>query len=230
MTALLQPRMLVVHLIGIIALVVAGGLGWWQYDAWSDNRHDKSAEIAAEEPVPLQDVIGADDPFPTAGVGRPVSFEGQWDSARTQVIDNQTTNGEVERWVVTPVIVGDSAMLVVRGRQADADPSPVAGRVLVTGWLQPGGTARQGVRVADFLQEVETDLYSAYVIAKTPADSALEPITPSQLPKPSTFTSIRNLLYAIEWWVFGGFAVFIWWRWCRDEVRRTKVTEVAPAE
>ena len=27
---------------------------------------------------------------------------------------------------------------------------------------------------------------------------------------------MRNLLYALEWWVFGGFAVFIWWRYVRD--------------
>jgi len=34
------------------------------------------------------------------------------------------------------------------------------------------------------------------------------------------FTSVRNFLYALEWWVFGGFAVYLWWRWCRDEVAR----------
>ena len=30
--------------------------------------------------------------------------------------------------------------------------------------------------------------------------------------------SLRNLLYALEWWVFAGFAVYVWWRWCRDEL------------
>jgi hypothetical protein len=32
------------------------------------------------------------------------------------------------------------------------------------------------------------------------------------------FTAARNLFYAIEWWIFGGFAVFIWVRWCRDSL------------
>ncbi len=32
----------------------------------------------------------------------------------------------------------------------------------------------------------------------------------------SSFTGLKNLLYAIEWWIFGAFAVFIWWRWRRD--------------
>ena len=26
----------------------------------------------------------------------------------------------------------------------------------------------------------------------------------------------RNLLYALEWWVFGAFAAFVWWRFVRD--------------
>jgi surfeit locus 1 family protein len=45
-------------------------------------------------------------------------------------------------------------------------------------------------------------------------------VTPDSLPKPSSFTALRNLLYALEWWGFGGFAVFLWWRWYRDEVSR----------
>jgi surfeit locus 1 family protein len=50
-------------------------------------------------------------------------------------------------------------------------------------------------------------------------------VNPPALPKPSVFTALRNLLYAGEWWVFGGFAVYLWSRWCRDEV--TRVTGVA---
>jgi hypothetical protein len=44
-------------------------------------------------------------------------------------------------------------------------------------------------------------------------------VTPDSLPKPDVTTKLRNLLYALEWWLFGGFAVFIWLRWCLDEVR-----------
>ena len=33
-------------------------------------------------------------------------------------------------------------------------------------------------------------------------------MTPASLPKAETFTALRNLLYAFEWWVFGGFAVY----------------------
>jgi hypothetical protein len=52
------------------------------------------------------------------------------------------------------------------------------------------------------------------------AGQRLAPVTPAALPQPSAFTSVRNLLYALEWWFFGAFAVYVWWRWCRDEVNR----------
>ena len=37
------------------------------------------------------------------------------------------------------------------------------------------------------------------------------------MPEVGTFTALRNLLYAFEWWFFGAFAAFVWWRWVRDE-------------
>ena len=103
----------------------------------------------------------------------------------------------------------------------------------MTGWLQPGegsGTTDPDptddvipeMRVADAIQHVDQDLYGGYVMAKRPT-AGLTAVTPASLPRPSTFTAVRNLLYAVEWWVFGGFAVFLWWRWCRDELDRQRV-------
>jgi surfeit locus 1 family protein len=140
------------------------------------------------------------------------------------------------------------AMLVVRGWAPSVEraPRPPSGPVEVTGWLQPGegpgagtGPAGQpagrssddpgddvlgGLRIAEAVQHVDQDLYGGFVIAEEVSGAGgqggLQPVTPAALPEPDTFTSVRNLLYALEWWVFGGFAVFMWWRWCRDEVSR----------
>ena len=38
-----------------------------------------------------------------------------------------------------------------------------------------------------------------------------------ELPESSRFTAARNLFYAVEWWVFGGFALFVWVRYLLDE-------------
>ena len=78
------------------------------------------------------------------------------------------------------------------------------------------------MRTADLVQRVDQDLYGAYaVVTDDPATNGgtdgLEPATLEQLPDVGRFTAVRNLLYAVEWWFFGAFALFIWWRWLRDE-------------
>ena len=82
------------------------------------------------------------------------------------------------------------------------------------------------VRIADAIQRVDQDLYGAYVVAEAAepaaASRALAPVTPESLPSPSSSTGLRNLLYAVEWWVFGAFALFVWWRWSRDELQRSR--------
>ena len=44
---------------------------------------------------------------------------------------------------------------------------------------------------------------------------------PAQLPRPTieggTGLNLQNLFYALQWWVFGGFAVLLWVRLVRDE-------------
>jgi surfeit locus 1 family protein len=41
------------------------------------------------------------------------------------------------------------------------------------------------------------------------------------------FTGLRNLLYALEWWFFGLFAAFIWWRWVTDTTAEEAAAEEA---
>ncbi len=51
----------------------------------------------------------------------------------------------------------------------------------------------------------------------TTAPTAWRTPTSSSCPTPAGSPRVRNLLYAIEWWFFGGVRAFIWWRWIRDE-------------
>jgi surfeit locus 1 family protein len=117
----------------------------------------------------------------------------------------------------------------------------------------PGDDVIPEMRIADAIQHLDQDLYGAYVVARevstssttgeagsttgeagsTTREAGLEPVTPESLPKAPASTGLRNLLYAIEWWVFGGFAVFLWWRFCRDELERDRtagLADAAPAE
>jgi hypothetical protein len=48
--------------------------------------------------------------------------------------------------------------------------------------------------------------------------SGLAAVTPAHLPGPDSSSGLRNLLYALQWWVFGAFALFMWWRWVEEEI------------
>jgi surfeit locus 1 family protein len=242
--ALTSPRMLGLHLLAVVATTAAVLLGLWQLHAWQAHRDLQAHDLAGAPAKPLVEVMSSDDPYPGDAVGQPVSFTGEWLPRDTMFVADRPLGGRTGFWVVTPVAVCDSgcpdspAMLVVRGwtgSPADAPDAP-RGRVDVTGWLQPPDAADApdpdpaddvlpALRIADAIQRVDQDLYGAYVIAQDVSTSpggmaGLEPVTPDSLPQPETFTAIRNLLYALEWWVFGGFALFLWWRWCSDEVRQ----------
>lgn len=248
----LTPRMLGAHLLAIICTAAAVGLGLWQFDAWQARRTAEAVDLTQDPAAPLGDVMGADDPFPGQRIGQPVEVAGTWLPEGTIYVEGREHQGADGYWVVTPLTTGtaaDPALPIVRGWVADpADaPAPPTGSADLVGWLQPSeGTGALDddpsddvfpqLRIADLVQRVDPDLYSAYAVldasrGSTTNDGAsgLEPADLAQLPPASTFTALRNLLYAIEWWFFGGFAVFIWWRFVVDE-RGERGVAVADAE
>jgi hypothetical protein len=119
----------------------------------------------------------------------------------------------------------------------DAPAAPV-GEAEIVGWLQPSDETTApdpdpaddvlpALRVSDALQRLDVDLYGGYavVVADEPGvtqgtnagTDGLAPGRPEELPEASRFTALRNLLYGLEWWVFGAFAAFVWWRYVRDQ-------------
>jgi cytochrome oxidase assembly protein ShyY1 len=219
----------------VVVTVAAVLLGIWQYDVWQQAREQSTSSRVDSAPRPLDDVLSSDAAFPRDGVGQPVRFTGRWLPSSTLYLDGQVSHGHRGVWAVTPVAVCDaqrscskaSAVFVVRGwapSRAKAPPPP-HGPARITGWLQPGEGSSSPLQIVEQVQRVDRDLYSGYVIADTASRATtgtqgLGSVTPANLPRPSASTSLRNLLYALEWWAFAGFAVYAWWRWCRDEVSR----------
>ncbi|MCC2318992.1 SURF1 family protein [Cellulomonas chengniuliangii] len=132
--------------------------------------------------------------------------------------------------------VGDAAPVlpVVRGWVADpADAAALAvpeGEVTVTGFLQssegPGMYDRPAGQVdaissAELLGHWRGPIWTGYVVMveAEPADAALSAGL-ELMPPPTRVGSglnIQNLAYAAQWWIFGGFALFVWVRLVRDE-------------
>lgn len=250
---LLRPRMLALHALGVVAVLIAYVLGQWQIDAWLQHRIDRTAELADLPPVPITDVLGPDDAFPEDGVGRPVQVTGEWLPADTILLRDRLHEDDLGFWQVVPVAVCDqdctdaSAIPVVVGWSPSEDTVPAApqGRVELTGWLQPAepesgvdddltDDVLAGLRTPDLLERMDRDLYTGYVILDEPAAARGDSIavTPDSLPEAPFTTSIRNLFYGIEWWFFGLFAAYMWVRWSRDEIERSRrpVVREVPAE
>jgi cytochrome oxidase assembly protein ShyY1 len=212
---------------------VAVWLGAWQWDAWEARRAAEARDLTRAEPVPVADVIGPDDPFPGDRVGQPVLLAGEWIDAGTVFVERESGY-----WVVTPLAIsgaGEPALPVVRGVAATPEAEPVTGPAELVGWLQPSeGTGSTDpdptddvlpqLRVADLVQRVDVDLYGAYAVATEP-ETGLAAADLEELPESSRFTAARNFFYAIEWWVFGAFALFVWVRYLRDERAPEPATE-----
>jgi surfeit locus 1 family protein len=213
----LAPREWWAHVLAAVLVAGAGLLGWWQLEAWQERRAAEAVDLTELVPVPLADVFGPDEAFPARALGRPVEITGKWVPAETFLV--AAPGGSETTWVVTPVIEVDtgSVLPVVRGAltgDAVRPPAP-EGVVTLVARLQPSDDV---VRIPEVAQDVDGDLYSGYAVAMPgqPGTDSLTVADLEQLPAPSRFTALRNLLYAIEWWVFGLFAAFIWWRHVRD--------------
>lgn len=239
MPSALAPRLWGGHLIALVLLATACGLGYWQYDAWQTRREAAARDLTSRPPVPLADVMGPDDPFPGTRVGQRVEVSGVWLPESTLYISGRRSGARDGYWAVTLLAVGgpdQPALLVVRGWLARLDdaPPPPEGRAQVVGWLQPPeGTGEADtdphddvlpqMRIGDAIQHVDQDLYGAYAVldvdsaATNPGTAGLSPADLEQLPDTGATTALRNILYSVEWFFFGGFVVFMWWRWVRDQ-------------
>ena len=246
----LAPRYWGVHLLALVLVAIAVGLGFWQLDAWQTRRTAEAADLTRVDPIPLDAALGPDDPFPGDMVGQPVIVDGTWldrgtvfVSGREQRRRGRLLGGHPARGRSRRRAGAAGRARLVAGRSRTPRHRRPGPRSSSPGCSRPRAAAAPDddpdddvlpeLRVADALQKIDRDLYGGYgVVADDVAEGAwpsgdaalndgtdgLVPATLDQLPPAGRFTAVRNLLYAIEWWVFGLFAGFIWWRWVRDEV------------
>jgi surfeit locus 1 family protein len=214
---------------GVLALALMAGmgaLGLWQLGAYDKHQTESAKSRLAQPPIALDRVLGRDAAFPAAGVGRPVIVRGRYDPA-DQFYVRDVPGAQSRYAVVTPMTTATGSMiLIVRGSSAQlAAPAP-GGVVTASGVLQPSqpfasplsqARVTDGIRVASVLNAMPRDLYAGYVVltSSSPPET-LPPVRPP-LPGSSRWAGIRNLLYAIQWWVFAAFVAFMWWRIVRDD-------------
>ena len=213
-------------------------MGLWQLGVYDSRRADDRADRQSVPTVELTQVWGPGERFTTTANHRPVTVNGRFaDSAEQVWISGKSEDGRTGYWLVAPILVsGDgeqgtksTALMVVRGWSAEAGEfAPVpSGEQRIRVILEPGESGSgalngdrvaQALRIPAFINEFDYDLYSGFGLNTTPAAAGgLMLVSPPE-PETSWANGLRNLMYSIQWFVFGAFALFMWWRMSTESV------------
>lgn len=247
-TARLWLRLTPLHLFALVALAGCIAGGFWQLSAYEVRQGDAVRESAAAPSSPVEEVWGLGRPFSADLQDRRVSVEGRFAPADQQFwVRGEISGGRT--WLVAPFLVDGSegALLVVRGSvdAPQALPPVPTGDVGLRVVLQPsqgGGLPLDGDRVTtsittpSLLNELPLRLWSGYgLVQQSGGDAGGGGVTPRfgdvvEPPDPdvSWTVGLKNLAYALQWWVFAVFAVVMWWRICRDQVEEARARHAAP--
>lgn len=234
---------------GLLALAVAIAavmcvLGVWQLDVYQSKTTAATAKRAEAAPVPLQSLFPIDSGLPSKAVGRRVSVSGTWGPAADQIfVSGRRYDNSDGFWVVTPLLLGAGsteagksagAVMVIRGWVPKVDSRealPPSGRVQVVGAVTAseaedasGAAAKsrvlQSLRIPTIVHLVDYRVYDAFVVLAsadpTPADAPA--IVPAPSP-PTDHAGLRNVAYAIQWWIFALFTLWMWGRMVLDAHR-----------
>ncbi len=231
-----RPRHLALLAAALGLAATFAWLGDWQLQRSRVEADARAAQSqrAGQPATDLLSVLPPATPVTGAVVGRTVTVTGRYDPGEQLLVDAGDAT-----WVLTPLLVdtpdGRARLPVVRGATgpgagpADVPPAPT-GTVRLTGRLEAGSAptglapgadvARvDAVSPADLANVWGTPLWTAYL-------AVTEPVPPAPLvalPEPDRGgggLELRNLSYALQWWVFAGFAVFVWWRVVAEAHRR----------
>jgi surfeit locus 1 family protein len=211
--------------LGLVAAMVM--LGLWQLGVYDDKQSADAHRRETLSPVALDSVLGRDQAFDGDQVGRPVHVTGHWAAARQLwVARGIAPDGTYA--VTTPLVTTNgSAILVVRGvvDRVGAGASVPSGSVSVQGILEPptnDGTAPtadgrvDGLRTSALVEGFPMDLYDGFVVLTGSEPASVLPMVDAPVPSASRWAGLRNLVYALQWWMFAAFVVFMAWRMMAD--------------
>lgn len=239
----------------VVAFVLLGRwqLGTWE----GKNREAAKAaaeQKAARPPVPLEQALRPGQLLDGARVGTPLEVTGRWDGAHQLLVPERSLGGRDGLWVLTPLLTpaGD-AVPVVRGWVPSAqDPATRVpdGTVRVVGVLEPTETDRSNAGVAggDLPPGQIPSVDRSDLQVALPYDPvrvydgflALRSATPRAAPAPTPLPvselasqqgtgtdGLRNLAYALQWWLFAGAAIWFVVQTARTELRERREAELA---
>lgn len=227
----------------LLAAFVCGRLGIWQLDKSLQRERlaEKQSQQEAEQPEvqALTDVLAPQSTFRGELVGAKVQVSGQFLAAKQLQVVERKVNDRVGYLTVNALQLSDSGVIipVVLGWQATPEPVnlPTDTTLSIEGYLQASEatTEKTFAYEAPLTDAISTaalvnqwggptfGAYLVYVATDATVDASLSSLT--LLPRPVIDSGqdhgLRNLLYALQWWVFGAFAILLWVRTVSDAAR-----------
>lgn len=232
----------------VLALAIAAAfaaLGRWQLERSVQNAPDEAptTEIA----VPIGEIAQPQEGVRGDSVGQLVEVSGEWvpgDAVALTGRGGGPSTAAEGAWLVGHLVTDDGTGLAVAlGWAADVDTALAAaptGRAELVGRYLAGESPAS----VDFAEEPDRALsvadlvnrwaepgpvYGGYIVSRS--DTAGVTLIDSPPPEAAEQLNLLNLFYAIEWAIFAGFAVYLWYRLVRDaqEKERDEALERAAA-
>lgn len=243
LTPWLRPNLLGLHAFAAVAVSVCLAAGLWQLGIYDSRQQDERTDLRSVQPVSLPRLFGSDEPFERRLDQRPVRIDGRFAPAEDQVwVTGRQRDGRPGVWLLAPVTVegADASIIVVRGWASGLGTFPPVptGPQAFDAVLQasepgdepfdPDDRTIGAVSIPALTNVVAGDLYSGYAIATSAAMTGGLAVVSPPSPDVSWTVGLRNLAYALQWWVFGAFALFMWWRMASENVADRRTRAAAP--
>ncbi|WP_374928878.1 SURF1 family protein [Kytococcus sedentarius] len=238
------PRWWGLALLVVVLLVAFWRLGLWQFENATSNAQQEVAQAAQERPPgELEELLPVGSTFPAPERGRTATTSGSF-TGEQFVVPGRRLGGEQGAWVVSRFETDAGASLaVLRGflpgepAGAPALTEELTGPVELSGALEAGeepSTSRgsaEGVHgsvdLAWLANEWPAPIHNGYVFAQE-VTAGSEPVefAPGDLqvvPPPAPESAgwdWQNAGYALQWWLFALFGVWVAVRMLYDESRR----------
>jgi len=238
-----RPRWVLALLFALAIAAAFALLGQWQLERAIES--GEVVERTTEVPRPLEDVAEPGGAIPQTATGQVVTVTGRFIPGDEQVVGGRINDGTNGFWVVSHFVtaVDGASLPVARGWSADEVAANAARRALagsgddasvtVTGRFLPSEAPEVPDEGADPHSMTTVSVaalinlwpgysgqpvYAGYVTDQASA-AGLEAIH-SPVPQNDVTLNWLNVFYALEWVVFAGFAVYLWFRLVKDAVER----------
>ena len=226
----------------LVALALAAGfaaLGQWQLER--SFRIVGHTDSQLETIVPIETLITPGGSFPEPADARKVEFSATPDTANTYVVANRVQEGKSGYWLVIDYRLESGASIAVaQGWFSALEPALKARNEVKDAVVAQVFTKHTGWLLAPEAPE-QIDASQPYVLNSLSPAQLVNLFSPGQplhmypgalamadnawvgeqivigTQRQTTELNFLNIFYAIEWVVFSGFAVFMWWRLVQDE-------------